>query len=87
MWQNNKILEDDEELSPTFEDLILAIALGLIDNQLPERVRASYCHLIGRTKSLMDYKTDILDKVPFLLVKLEDNLPAKFVDELDQLPR
>jgi hypothetical protein len=29
------MLEEDEELSPTFEELILANVLGLIDSRLP----------------------------------------------------
>jgi hypothetical protein len=38
MWQNGKIMAEDEQLSPTFEELILAVVLTLIDAQLPGRV-------------------------------------------------
>ncbi len=33
--ENNIMLEEDEQLSPTFEELILANVLGLIDSRLP----------------------------------------------------
>jgi len=91
IWQNSKVLEEDEELSPTFEDMILANVLILIDSRLPGRVKENYHPLIGRTKSLMDYRTDILIQVPTFLTKIEDiapaKIPAKYCEELDQLPR
>ncbi len=37
-WMNNSVMLIDEQLSPTFEELILAVVLGLIDNRLPGRV-------------------------------------------------
>lgn len=64
MWQKSTMLTEDEQLSPTFEELILAIVLGLIDSRLPGHVKDHYHHLLGTTKSFMDYRTDILDKVP-----------------------
>ena len=60
MWQNSMVLTKDEQLSPTFEDLILVNVLRLIDTQLPGLIRDQYKHLIGGAKSLMDYKSDIL---------------------------
>jgi hypothetical protein len=84
VWQNNKILNADEELSPTFEDMILANVLFLFDTRLPARVRENYHHLIGRTKSLMDYRTDILIQVPTFLTKIEDEFPTIFCDDLHQ---
>jgi hypothetical protein len=38
MWQNGMIMAEDEELSPTFEELILTMVLTLIDARLPGRV-------------------------------------------------
>jgi hypothetical protein len=66
-WMNNSVLLIDEQLSPTFEELILAVVLGLIDNRLPGHVKSHYQPLLGKSKSLMDYKTDILAKVPTFL--------------------
>jgi hypothetical protein len=66
-----------EQLSPTFEDLILANVLRRIDVRLPRRVRSKYRQLIGRTKGLMDYKGEILAAVPTFLAQLEnDQSPA-----------
>ena len=67
LWQNGRVLDEDEELSPTFEDMILANVLGIIDCHLLEHVRDNYLLKIGRSKSLMDYKEEILDMVSLFL--------------------
>ena len=84
MWNNNTVMAEDEQLSPTFEELILANVLGLINTRLPGHVRDNYYSLIGKTKSLMDYRTDILDKVPTFLKAIDGNMLAvsKSDDEL-----
>jgi len=87
MWQNSTILETDEELSPTFEDMILANVLGLIDAGLPGCVKENYQHLIGRTKSLMDYRNDILIQVPSFLTKMEEILPDKYSIDMEVASR
>jgi hypothetical protein len=76
MWQNNKVLTEDEQLSPTFEEVILANALYLIDTRLPEHVGEHYHDLLGSTKSMMDYKADILAKVPTFLMEIENKVAA-----------
>ena len=73
MWQNNKILTEDEQLSPTFEEMILVSVLGLIDARLPEHVLDHYDNSMGGTQSMMDYKTDILVKLPAFLMEIESN--------------
>ena len=70
-WQNNMILAEDEKLSPTFEELILDNVLGLIDTRLPRHVRSHYIGLMEGSNSLMDYKNDILDKVPSFLEEMK----------------
>jgi hypothetical protein len=77
------VLSVGEQLSPCFEDLILANVLRRIDVRLPRRVRSKYRHLIGRTKGLMDYKSEILAAVPTFLAQLENNhhSPAAENDE------
>jgi hypothetical protein len=87
MWQNNAVLTVDEELSPTFEELILGIVLGLFDIRLPGHVCDSYHDEDGKGKNLMDYKTDILAKVPFFLSVIGLDLPAKSEREEDPLER
>jgi len=74
IWKNSKVLEADEELTPTFEDMILANVLFLIDTRLPGFVKDNYHHLVGKKMSLMDYTTDILIQVPTFLTKSEPGL-------------
>jgi hypothetical protein len=87
MWQNNAILTEDEELSPTFEELILGIVLGLIDIRLPGHVCDSYHEADGKAKNLMDYKKEILGKVPFFLSEIGPNLSAMSKSEEDLFSR
>jgi hypothetical protein len=70
-WQNDTILMEDEQLSPTFEELILAIVLALIDPGLPGQVRHEYRHLLGTAKDLMNYRDEILTHVPSSFIKTE----------------
>jgi hypothetical protein len=71
--ENNIMLEEDEQLSPTFEELILANVLGLIDSRLPGYLRDHwYSPLRIKCRILMDYKTDILTQVvPTFLAEME----------------
>jgi hypothetical protein len=71
LWQGGAVLAEDEQLSPTFEELILVVVLSLIDIQLPGLVKSEYGNLLGKEKSLMDYRADILDKVPTFLSTIE----------------
>ena len=64
---NNTMLDSDEKLSASHEDLILLFVLHLIDPKLPSIVKTVYTHQMGKNKCLMDFKTDILIKVPKLL--------------------
>ena len=75
-WQGSRVMNIDEDLSPTFEDLILANVLSIIDERLPNLVRENYHKLNTRTKSLMDYKADIFLCLPTLLMKTEEDLPS-----------
>jgi hypothetical protein len=62
-WQNDTVLMEDEQLSPTFEELILFTVLQLTDPSLPGKVWNKYRHLLGSTRSLMDYRDNILAEV------------------------
>jgi hypothetical protein len=61
-WQNDRVLTYDEELSPTFEEMILANVLGLIDARLPGYVRQKYQDLLGRAEGLMDYQAALWNR-------------------------
>jgi len=79
-WQNNKVLDEDEELSPTFEELILANVLSMIDNRLPRHVRDHY-RLSRESESLMEYMSDILAKIPTFLTAIHDLVESKSTTE------
>ena len=76
LWQNGRVLLGDEELSPTFEDVILANVLGLIDFHLLEHVRDNFSQVVGGRNSLMDYKEEILDMVSLFLSEKDTTLSA-----------
>ena len=83
VWQNNLVLPADEELSPTFEEMILAIVLGLINPLLPALVRDKYVHAMEKTRGLMDFRTDILVRVPVFLTEIEHTLDGVSKEQLD----
>ncbi len=87
LWQNNTVLEEDEKLSPTFEELIFANVLGLIDIRLLGHVRDKYYQRIGDARSLMDYQEDILNNVIKFLTELDTNLLSVSKTEEGQLSR
>ena len=72
-WQDI-VLDQDEKLTPTFEDTVLLNVLTLIDSRLPTHVRDHYHHHMGRDKSLMDFKTDILVKTPVFIAELDTKI-------------
>jgi hypothetical protein len=86
-WQNNRVLAKDEELSPSFEELILDNVLGLIDTRLPGYVRSHYIGVTEVSNSLMDYKNDILNKVPTFLEEMKIVSPAIVISEEGQWAR
>jgi hypothetical protein len=86
-WQNSMVLTEDEELSPTFEDMILGSFLSLVDKRLPGHVRDHYGHLVGDEESIMDHKADILNKVPAFLMEIESSIPEVSRNGGDQLGR
>ena len=81
-WQNAE-LQQDEKLTPTFEDTILLNVLTLIDTRLPTHVRDHYHHHMGRDKSLMDFKTDILIKTPVFISELDTKLQNSTIHSAD----
>jgi hypothetical protein len=76
VWRNSCVLTEDEELSPTFEEIILANVLCLIDARLMGHIRDKYCQLLGETKSLMDFQEDILAGVPDFLTEIESSFES-----------
>ncbi len=75
-WQDNAVMSEDEQLSPTFEELILGVVLSLIDTRLPGHVKNEFCQSLKKEQSLMDYRMDILSKAPAFLTQMKANLLA-----------
>ena len=70
-WKN-ETLAVDEELSPSHEDMIFLNVLTLLHNKLPHYIRDQYAHKIGKNKSLMDFKTEILSKAQTFIHEIEN---------------
>jgi hypothetical protein len=87
VWRNSCVLTEDEELSPTFEEIILANVLCLIDARLMGHIRDKYCQLLGDTKSLMDFQEDILAGVPDFLTEIESSFVSSSGNESDRHPK
>jgi hypothetical protein len=84
-WQDNMVLTEDEHISPTFEDMILANVLRLIDTRLPGLVREQYNkHAIGRQRSLMDLRKEILGNVPGLFVENGEQRTTVLCENVDR---
>jgi len=73
-WQDNAVMTEDEQLSPTFEELILGVVLSLIDTRLPGHVKNEFCQSLKKEQSLMDFRMHILTKAPAILTQMKANL-------------
>ena len=74
-----------QKLTPTFEDTILLNVLSLVDPRLPAHVRDHYHHHMGRDKSLIDFKADILVKTPVFITELDNKLQNNSIHSADML--
>jgi hypothetical protein len=83
LWQNSKVLEEDEQLSPTFEELILTVVLLIIDSRLPGHIKDEYMHLIGKSESIMDFKTEILAEVTAFVTAKESKYAGTTLPKKD----
>ncbi len=77
IWQNNEILAEDEQLSPTFEEIIFINVLDLVDKRLLGRFGDHYQLLSGKSKWLMDNMNDIFVNTPTFLKEMERSAYAK----------
>lgn len=75
-WKNITLMED-EQLSPSHEDLILVNVLTLIHPLLPRYVKDKYGHKIGQTQRLMDFKTEILALAAQYISDIEPPQPVQ----------
>jgi hypothetical protein len=88
LWQKKQVLDEDEQLSPTFEELILASVLNLINVHLPGHVWNHFLQFSGgEMDSLMAHRADILDRIPVFLAEIESRLAAPARSDVDPLSR
>ena len=83
-WKN-ETLAVDEELSPSHEDMIFLNVLTLLHNKLPHYIRDQYAHKIGKNKSLMDFKTEILSKAQTFIHEIENPVIAASTLQTNQI--
>ena len=75
-YQNNRVLETNEELSPSFENVIIMLALKEIDPRLPRKVRKEFEHRLSEKNiSLMDIQPSIFQAIPTMLEELNKDGP------------
>jgi len=63
-------LQEDEKLSPTFEDMILLNVVGMLDQRLPAYIKTHYA-LQMEDKHVMDSKTDFFTNVNKFIQAIE----------------
>ena len=72
LYKNDEVLEADEEMSPTLENLIILTWLERIDPRLPEKTAATFGHQITGNVSLRDLQPDICARIPSMLQELDE---------------
>ena len=65
------VMNEDETLSPSFEDAIVMWSLALIDKRLPKKVKKDYEHWLTGDTYLIDLQPTIFQSIPSLLEDLD----------------
>ena len=68
--KGGKALDDNEVLSPSFEDTIVLWSLEKIDPRLPKKVRKDYEHRLTGNTYLIDLQVTIFQSIPSMLEDL-----------------
>ena len=84
-------MPEDEEMSPTLEEVIIVWCLEKIHPNLPKFVNQRFSEKINDDYSLFDIQEDIFEIIPSLLkenpydiAKVGDSLDAKVKEEQDE---
>ena len=70
-YKNNKVLEQDEQVSPTTECLLVYMALERIDSRLPAEIDRIFGHRMDDSTTLIDLQSEIFSYIPRALASLE----------------
>ena len=68
--KGDKVLTENETLSPSFEDAIVLWSLEKIDPRLPKKVRKDYEHRLTGKTYLIDLQVTIFQSIPSMLEDL-----------------
>ena len=71
-YLNNKELDSDETMSPTFEETIVLWCLEKIDPRLPMHVNKTFGHQMTGFTTLKDLQITIFQRIPGMLQDLND---------------
>ena len=71
-YSGNKILTEDETLTPTLECFIVMYALEKIDPRLPGKIQKDYGHRMQENVTLIDLASEIFQNVRFFKYSLEE---------------
>lgn len=71
IYKNNKVLHEDEQLSPSFENAIVLWSLEKIDPRLPAKVKKNYGHQMTGNTTLRDIQPVIFENIPAMLEELD----------------
>lgn len=72
LFRNNEPLAEDEEMSPTLENMIVLMWLERIDPRLPKKVSATFAHQMVGNTSLRDLQPTICARLSSLLQEMDD---------------
>lgn len=72
LFHNSEPLDEDEEMSPTLENMVVLMWLERIDTRLPKKVSATFAHQMVGNTSLRDLQPIICARLTSLLQELED---------------
>ena len=72
LFRNNEPLVEDEEMSPTLENMVVLLWLERIDPRLPKKVSTTFAHQMVGNTSLRDLQPTICGRLPGLLQELDE---------------
>ena len=72
LFRNNEPLDEDEEMSPTLENMVVLMWLERIDPHLPKKVSAMFAHQMVGNTSLRDLQPTICARLTGLIQELDE---------------
>lgn len=72
IYRNNEELDEDEEMSPTLENMIVMMWLERIDPRLPKKISSTFAHQMVGNTSLRDLQPIISARLPALIQELDE---------------